>query len=100
MLEKLDKENVFFQMDVYWVTEGGYDPVKYLKEYPGRFPVLHIKDEQAVGASGNINFKPIFKAAYKQGMVDFYVEVEEYIGTPMEDVQQSFDFLNEAKFVK
>jgi sugar phosphate isomerase/epimerase len=100
MLEKLDPEYVFLQMDVYWVQEGGYDPVDYLKNYPGRFTVLHIKDKEAIGASGNMDFKAIFKAAYKQGMVDYYVEVEEYKGTPMEDVKESFDFLNDAKYVK
>ena len=100
MLEKLDPKYVVFQMDVYWVKEGGYDPVDYLKKYAGRFPLLHIKDEQGVGGSGVTNFKPIFKAAYKQGMEAYYVEVEEYIGTPMEDVKQSYDFLNKAKYVK
>jgi sugar phosphate isomerase/epimerase len=100
MLEKLDEKYVFLQMDVYWVAEGGYDPVEYLKKYAGRFPVLHIKDKEAIGASGAIDFKAIFKAAYKQGMVDYYVEVEQYINTPMEDVKQSFNFLNNAKYVK
>jgi sugar phosphate isomerase/epimerase len=100
MLEKLDPNHVFLQMDVYWVQEGGYNPIAYLKKYKGRFPVLHIKDEKAIGASGNIDFKAIFKAAYKQGMVDYYVEVEKYISTPMDDVEQSYDFLNNAKYVK
>jgi sugar phosphate isomerase/epimerase len=100
MLEKSDPQNVVFQMDVYWVKEGGYDPIDYLKKYSGRFPLLHIKDKQVIGASGETDFGPIFKAAYKQGLVDYYVEVEEYTNTPMEDVKESFDFLNNAKFVK
>tara|TARA_B100000809_G_C15138184_1_gene531624 strand:- start:3975 stop:4856 length:882 start_codon:yes stop_codon:yes gene_type:complete len=100
MLEKLDPKDVVFQMDVYWVKEGGYDPVDYLKKYAGRFPLLHVKDEHGVGSSGLTNFKRIFKAAYKQGMEAYYVEVEEYIKTPMEEVQMSFDFLNKAKYVK
>jgi sugar phosphate isomerase/epimerase len=100
MLEKLDPKYVVFQMDVYWVKEGGYDPVDYLKKYAGRFPLLHIKDEHGVGASGVTDFGPIFKAAYKQGMEAYYVEVEEYIGTPIEDVKQSYDFLNNAKYVR
>lgn len=100
MLEKMDPNKTVFQMDVYWVKEGGYDPVDYLKSHAGRFPLLHIKDETAVGESGETEFGPIFKAAYKQGLVGYYVEVEEYKGTPMEDVKQSFDFLDEAKYVK
>jgi len=100
MLEHLDEAHVFLQMDVFWTTVGGYDPVDYFKSYPGRFPVLHIKDQHAIGASGDIDFATIFETAYEQGMVDYYVEVEEYAGTPMEDVKQSFDYLNSAGFVK
>ena len=100
LLEKMDPENTVIEMDVYWVKDGGYNPVDYLKSHAGRFPILHIKDKRAVGESGETDFGPIFKAAYKQGMVGYYVEVEEYKGTPMEDVQFSFDYLNKAKYVK
>lgn len=33
-------------------------------------------------------------------MKDWYVEVERYDGTPQEDVQKSYDFLNNAAYVK
>ena len=72
----------------------------YLKKYAGRFPLLHIKDEHAIGSSGLTDFGPIFKAAYQQGLESYYVEVEEYIKTPMEEVEESFDYLNNAKYVK
>ena len=100
MLEYSSPDHIFFEMDVYWVKRGGQDPVEYLKKYPKRFPVLHIKDETAIGASGTIDFKPIFDQAYANGMKDWYVEVERYDGTPQEDVQKSYDFLNNAAFVK
>ena len=44
MLKNTDPDKVFFQMDVYWVGEGGKDPVEYFNNYPGRFEVLHIKE--------------------------------------------------------
>jgi len=31
-------------MDCFWLTHAGYDPVVYFHKYPGRFPLLHIKD--------------------------------------------------------
>ena len=37
-------EFVFFQMDVYWVSYAGQDPVKLLQKYPNRWVTLHIKD--------------------------------------------------------
>ena len=61
---------------------------------------VYGKDETAIGASGTIDFKPIFDQAYANGMKDWYVEVERYDGTPQEDVQKSYDFLNNAAFVK
>jgi sugar phosphate isomerase/epimerase len=92
--------DVVYEMDVYWVKEGGQDPVAYLKKYPGRFPLLHIKDDDIIGASGKIDFAPIFEAAYAQGMKDYYVEVEKYPLPADVCVQKSFDFLNVAPYVK
>jgi sugar phosphate isomerase/epimerase len=92
--------DVVFEMDVYWVTQGGQDPVEYLRKYAGRFPVLHIKDDSIIGNSGKMDFAPIFEAAYAQGMQDFYVEVEKYELPAEICVEKSYDFLNAAPFVK
>ena len=61
---------------------------------------IHIKDDKAIGASGKIDFKAIFNQAYANDIKDWYVEVEEYNGTPQEDVKQSYDFLANAAYVK
>ena len=92
--------SVFYEMDVYWVDKGGKSPVEYLNKYAGRFPVLHIKDEDIIGASGVLDFKAIFEAAYKQGMKDYYVEIEQYPQPAEICAARSFDYLNAAKFVK
>ncbi len=76
LIANTDPDKVFFQMDVYWITVGGQDPVAYLKKYPDRFKVLHIKDEYVVGESGKINYKAIFKQFYKNGYKDWFVELE------------------------
>jgi len=100
MIEMTDPKLVCFELDVYWSQKGGQDPVEYLERYAGRFPLLHIKDEEEIGASGTLDFEGIFKAAYKQGMKDYFVEVERYNFEPLESVQQSFEFLNNASYVK
>ena len=92
--------DVFFEMDVYWVKDGGGDPVDYLTRYAGRFPVLHIKDDDIIGDSGKMDFAPIFEAAYAGGMETFYVEVERYPLPPEICVEKSFDYLNFAPYVK
>jgi sugar phosphate isomerase/epimerase len=100
LVENTSPSHVLFQNDVYWTQKGGYDPVEYLKKYPKRIQVLHIKDEQEIGVSGTIDFKAIFDQAYANGVKDWYVEVERYIATPQEDVKRSYDFLNKAEYVK
>jgi sugar phosphate isomerase/epimerase len=100
LVENTSPDHVVFQNDVYWTQKGGYNPVDYLKKYPKRIRVLHIKDEEAIGASGTMDFKTIFETAYANGIKDWYVEVERYIGTPQEDVKQSVDYLNKAEYVK
>ena len=39
-----DPHQVMAELDVYWVTKGGEDPVKYIRRYASRLPQLHLKD--------------------------------------------------------
>lgn len=100
LIENTDKDLVLYELDVYWAKKGGVSPADYINKYAGRFPVLHIKDESIIGDSGEIDFESIFKAAYAQGMKDYYVEVERYTLPPENCVQKSYDFLYNADFVK
>ena len=100
MIENTDPDKVFFQMDVYWVIEGGEDPVAYFNKYPGRFEQLHIKDETEIGKSGKVDFENIFNNVEVSGAKYMIVEVERYTGTPIEGVQESYHFLNDAPYYK
>lgn len=101
MLKNTDPAKVMFEMDLYWVTVGGKNPVDYFNAYPGRFELWHVKDKAEVGGAGTtIDFKPIFENAEKSGMKKFIVEVEEYNFTPIESVQKSLEFLQKAEYVK
>lgn len=101
MLQHTDPDLVFFQMDVYWAVIGKASPVDYFKRYPGRFKMLHIKDEWEVGQSGMVGFDAIFKNAELAGLENFVVEIERY---SYEDIRKSFvesaDYLLNAPFVK
>ncbi len=44
LLERTDPALVDLQMDIYWTTVGGADPIALLKRYPNRYRLLHIKD--------------------------------------------------------
>jgi sugar phosphate isomerase/epimerase len=102
LLNGTDPKLVFFEMDVYWTVMGQNDPLEYFAKYPGRFPILHIKDRLVLGKSGMMNFENIFNAAYKNGLEEFYVEIEGIRNgmTQFEGVKQCFDYLNNASFVK
>lgn len=99
MLKNTDPAKVMFEMDLFWITEGGKNPVDYFNAYPGRFKLWHVKDKAEVGA-GPMDFKPIFENAATSGVKKFIVEVEEYNFTPIESVQKSLEFLQNAEFVK
>ena len=100
MLENTSPDHVTFQLDVFWIKKGGYDPVEYMRKYANRIKVLHIKDEKAIGVHNSVDFKAVFDQAYANGIKDWYVEVERYDGTPQEDVKKSADFLLGSDFVK
>jgi sugar phosphate isomerase/epimerase len=70
LLAETDPALVAYEMDIYWVVNGGGDPLDLLRRFPGRFKMLHVKDSMGapdhkmadVGA-GTIDFKRIFAAA-------------------------------------
>jgi sugar phosphate isomerase/epimerase len=95
LIANTDPDKVFFQMDVYWITVGGQDPVAYLKKYPNRFKVLHIKDEYVVGESGKLNYEAIFTQFYKNGYEDWFVEMETKM-TP-EQLEQNLARMEQMK---
>lgn len=101
LLNNTSKNHVFFQMDVYWVAQGGADPVEYMQKYADQMKVLHIKDEKEIGRSKQIDYKPIFDQMYANNIKDYYVEVERYSeNDPVASVTESFNFLNDANYVK
>jgi sugar phosphate isomerase/epimerase len=88
LLKQTDPAAVGFEMDCGWVRVSGHDPVRYLKDNPGRFPLLHIKDFHtapaprtapggppgAILGRGFIDYRPIFAAA--KGVKRYFVEQE------------------------
>lgn len=100
MLENTDPEKVMFQIDLYWIVEGGADPVEYFEKYPGRFWLWHVKDEKELGASGEIDFERIWEYNDISGVKYYIVEQEEYSYPPLESVEKSLEFLQEAEYVE
>jgi len=79
LLENCKPEFVNFQMDLYWVTKAGADPVAYFEKYPGRFKIWHVKDMDHQGrfapvGNGKIDFARILAEKEKSGMEYYMVE--------------------------
>jgi sugar phosphate isomerase/epimerase len=62
---------------------GGRNPIDYFKQYPDRFPMIHVKDFLPAPAhpgaelgKGMIDYAPIFAAAKKAALKHYFVEQE------------------------
>ena len=100
LLNSTDPELVFMQLDLYWITYAGRDPIEYFQKYPGRFKLWHVKDmtagtekEMTEVGSGVIDYKNLFKYASKAGMKEFFVEQDVIQGDGFESVKKSFNHL-------
>ena len=102
MIKHTDPSLVFFELDVYWCVIGQQDPVAYMEKYPDRIKVLHVKDKEVLGESGFMNFKKIYETAYKNGVKEFFVEIEAVRKgmTQFDGVKGCADYLLAADFVK
>ena len=101
LLENTKPENVFFEMDVWWVVRAGASPVDYMKKYRGRFNTIHIKDRNEVGQSGMVGFDAIFANFRVAGTEQYIVEVED-ASTPnvLRGLRQSAIYIRKAPFAQ
>ena len=107
LLSLTDPALVTFEMDLYWVTKGGYNPVDYFRKYPGRFQLWHVKDMTktddmffAPVGSGRIDFSGIFAEKKTAGMKYFFVEQDSFKDMDaFESIEMSFKYLSQAKFL-
>ncbi len=101
MIEHIDPEHFFIEMDVYWAVYAQVSPVEYFNKYPGRFTLLHIKDHTEIGQSGMVGFDAIFRNFDKAGAKGWVLEMENpSTGSALESMKISIDYIKAAKFVK
>jgi sugar phosphate isomerase/epimerase len=99
LLERCDPRFVAFEMDLYWITKGGQDPVAYFARWPGRFPMVHVKDSTGppdhrmvdVGA-GTIPWKAVFARREQAGIRHYFVE-HDAPPDPLASVRRSYEYL-------
>ena len=113
LIRACNKDDVCFEMDVFWTINGGADPVTLLNRYPGRWMGLHVKDMRkgaktgdhtahqpvednvAVG-SGMVDWKAVLSTAKKVG-ADYFI-IEDETSDPLTNIPLSLDYLRKLEF--
>ena len=101
-----DPKLVWFEIDCYWVTQAGQDPVDVLNRLGNRVRMIHIKDRKPgflpsheldeaakhfteVG-TGTINWKAVLAAAEKAAVEHYFVEQDSSERPPLESIAISY----------
>lgn len=107
LIRLTDPALVTIEMDCGWVTVGGGDPAAYLRKYPDRISMLHVKDFKhtdkpasvtapppaAELGRGTVDFRAIFQAAQKGKIKHYFVEQEEFDIPPFEALKIDADYM-------
>ena len=110
LTQNTDAKLVCLEMDCYWITQAGQDPVAMLKKFGSRIQLLHLKDRQAgfpttqmlgpdaehiteVG-SGTIDWKAVIETGQQTGVKHFFVERDNGSTPPFESLRISYNYLS------
>ena len=120
ILAETDPELVAMQLDLCWIVAAGKDPVAYFDRYPGRFPLVHVKDwindgsissgyDGALGrpvrvtgrladvGHGSIDWRRILSQSGKGGIKHYFVEHDEPTSA-FESITISYRYLHGLRF--
>ena len=104
LLERTDPELVSFELDLYWVTKAGADPLDYFTRFPGRFHMVHVKDSAGPPAHemtdvgrGSIDFGRIFARREQAGIRHYFVE-HDNPADPLASIATSYAALRALRF--
>ena len=106
LVKRTDPKLVCFEMDCYWITQAGEDPVAMMNKLGGRIRMLHLKDRKSgfptsqekndaaehfteVG-NGTIDWKKILVAARRNGIAYQFVEQDHCDRPPIESLRISY----------
>lgn len=115
LITNTDPDVVKFELDIFWMQAAGASPVDYLKKYPGRYKLMHVKDaaenvrftgdgntaeewmalfpKMADPGTGVFNIKEIVEAGIQSGVEHFFLE-RDLAPDPMTTLKNSYQYLN------
>jgi sugar phosphate isomerase/epimerase len=119
LLKHGDPQLLKIEMDLGWSSVAGIDPLKYFAKFPGRFPLVHVKDFKrlpshdlvygghfdgdetiadmtAVG-SGVIDWRRILAHSEQAGIKHYFVEHDQP-QDPTEVARDSYSYIAKLRF--
>jgi sugar phosphate isomerase/epimerase len=114
MLDNTDKKLVAYEVDVFWVSVAGLDPVEMIQKLSDRVLLLHLKDKaegtpvmykesvprtafKEVG-NGVVDWPKVLRAAAAAKVAHYFVEQDQTPGDPVESLRQSFGYLSKLTY--
>ena len=103
LLENTDPSLVHMELDLGWVVMGGKNPIDYFNQYPGRFPLWHLKDmsilegESTEFGKGDLNISEMIENIDLAGVKYMFMEQEQYDNNPFDSIRYNLNYL--AKLV-
>lgn len=111
LIRLTDPKLVTFEMDCGWVKVGGGDPIYYLRHYPKRISMLHVKDFKPTSTPssvvhppppaelghGTMDYHPIFAAAKDGNIKHFFVEQEGFDMPPLDALRIDLEYMKSIK---
>lgn len=109
MMNATDASLVDYELDMYWVVAAGEDIENWVKKYPNRFRLCHVKDRSKTPGpdngknsvdlgTGSIDWSKILNTAKANGMEYFIVEQEAYPnGTSIEASKVNAEYMKGLK---
>jgi sugar phosphate isomerase/epimerase len=107
--QRLDPKLVRLELDPFWASVAGYDPMQFLKDWKGRVSLMHVNDKakdtpqqfsESIGqgayaepGTGALDFPAILKAAQAAGIPYYFAGLDETEGDPVESLRRSFSYL-------
>jgi sugar phosphate isomerase/epimerase len=120
LLDNTDPKLVKMELDLCWISAAEKDPLAYFDKYPGRFPLVHVKDwlkdgkpatayagalgpdtkftgNMANVGQGSIDWKRIFAQSDKAGIKHYIIE-HDNPKDPLADLAGSFKYVQDLRF--
>lgn len=94
---------IYPEIDTYWVKFANRDPLSYISKFPGKIPILHLKDMAADESrtftelgNGIIDFEPILRWGEANGVEWYCVEQDTCPGSPFDSLEASLNYLRKV----